>query len=278
MNHQRYRLFAHFNGKQVEVECGGSSLAAAVQSRLAHLAPMPDSPADVVLRIDVNEIEPSWIEAHDSTGRCERGSFAHVIHHLRKWVISAFVTTHPELLWLHAAAATREGAAVLLAGPAGAGKSTLLVQLLAHSWSLVADDVAAVRVAGPEVLPLPFLPEVRTAPLVAAEDWDLFLEQPKSVAVVQAERVEPASAAIGAIVLLEYSVDASPFELSPLTAVSAIPLLAAQCLHSGHDLRRTLGELWCLARRVACYRLRYEDATAAAVHLTRDRLPCFTRR
>ena len=72
----------------------------------------------------------SWIEVRDSTGRCERGSFEYVLYHARKWMTTAFVAAHPDLIWLHAAAASMDGAAVLLAGPAGAGKSTLLVQLV----------------------------------------------------------------------------------------------------------------------------------------------------
>ena len=41
---------------------------------------------------------------------------------------------------LHASAAARDGAGVLLLGPPGAGKSDLLLRLLDHGFTLVADD------------------------------------------------------------------------------------------------------------------------------------------
>jgi HPr kinase/phosphorylase len=46
---------------------------------------------------------------------------------------------------LHASAAARDGAGVLLLGPPGAGKSDLLLRLLHHGFSLVADDRVVLR-------------------------------------------------------------------------------------------------------------------------------------
>ncbi len=41
---------------------------------------------------------------------------------------------------MHASAAARDGAGVLLLGPPGAGKSDLLLRLLHHGFTLIADD------------------------------------------------------------------------------------------------------------------------------------------
>jgi len=41
---------------------------------------------------------------------------------------------------MHASAASRDGAGVLLLGPPGCGKSDLLLRLLGHGFQLVADD------------------------------------------------------------------------------------------------------------------------------------------
>ena len=106
----------------------------------------------------------SWIEVRDSTGRCECGSFEYAVYYARKWMTTAFVAAHPDLIWLHAAAASRDGNAIVLAGPAGAGKSTLLLQLVDRAWHLLADDAVALRQDCGEALPLPFSPEVRAAP------------------------------------------------------------------------------------------------------------------
>ncbi len=46
---------------------------------------------------------------------------------------------------MHASAAARAGAGVLLLGPPGAGKSDLLLRLLHHGFSLVADDQVVIE-------------------------------------------------------------------------------------------------------------------------------------
>jgi len=45
---------------------------------------------------------------------------------------------------LHASAAARDGAGVLLLGASGAGKSDLLFRLLAHGFTMIADDQVCV--------------------------------------------------------------------------------------------------------------------------------------
>ncbi len=50
----------------------------------------------------------------------------------------------PAAFCLHASAACRDGAGVLLLGPPGAGKSDLLLRLLDHGFTLIADDQVCV--------------------------------------------------------------------------------------------------------------------------------------
>ncbi len=165
-----------------------------------HLVAVPGPPPSVILRVTLDELEVSWIEVRDSTGRCERGSLEYVVYHARKWMTAAFVAAHPGLIWLHAAAASMDGAAVLLAGPAGTGKSTLLVQLVNRGWDLLADDAVALRPDRREALPLPFSPEVRAAPCVLEQDWPDFLEQPKALATIAPNRIASKPAAVVAVV------------------------------------------------------------------------------
>jgi hypothetical protein len=220
----------------------------------------------VVLRVTLDELEVSWIEVRDSTGRCERGSFEYAVNYARKWITTAFVAAHPDLTWLHAAAASMDGNAILLAGPAGAGKSTSLVQLVDRAWHLLADDVVALRPNCGEALPLPFSPEVRAAPRELEQDWSAFLAQPKALATIAPERVASKPAPVAAIVFPEYACDVTRPLITPPTVVSAAQVLVTHALsarHGGGNIR----ELFRLARRIPCYRLRYADASAAAGEL-----------
>ena len=261
-------LLASFKGRHVELRCDRSWLAEELRARMAHVLTGPVPGQDAVLQVTLSELEPSWLELRDSTGRCERGSFEHVVHHVRKWVTSGFVSAHPDLLWIHAAAASRDGFALLLPGPAGAGKSTLLVQLIDRAWLMLSDDVVALLPHRREALPLPFNPEVRRGGFGVEDDWQDFLVRPKVLARVPPAHVASTPSIVGAIVFPEYSVRAVRPRLERLTAVSATQALAPHS-HGASDARgRTLGELFDLARQVPCYRLRYMDPAAAAQELT----------
>ena len=256
-------LLASFHDRHVGVECGTEWLAAELRRRVMHLVAPPGPSPSLILHLTLNELETSWIEIRDSTGRCERGSFDYVVFHARKWMTAAFVAAHPELIWLHAAAASMNGAAILLAGPAGAGKSTLLVQLVDGGCDLLADDVVALRPTVGEALPLPFNPEVRAIPRGRDEDWPVFLAQTKALSTIPPERVSSKPAHVAAIVFPEYVPDLTRPLVTGLTAVPAAQALAAQALGARNGAAN-VGALFDLTRRIPCYRLRYSDAAAAA--------------
>lgn len=259
-------LLASFNDRHIGVECRTEWLAAELQRRLMHVVAAPDPPPSMILRLTLDELEASWIEVRDSTGRCERGSFEYAVYHARKWITCAFVGAHADLIWLHAAAASIDGAAILLAGPAGAGKSTLLVQLVDRGWDLLADDMVALRPAGGEALPLPFSPEVRAIPREPQEDWPVFLAQPKALFTIAPDRVASKPALVSAIVFPEYAGEAARPLIRPLTVVSAAQALAMQAPGAARNPGK-ISELFDLARRIPCYRLRYSDPAAAAGEL-----------
>ena len=268
----RQTLLASFNGRHVTVECSTDWLAAEFRRRLMHVAAASASPPSVILRVILDELEVSWIEVRDSTGRCERGSFEYVLYHARKWMTTAFVAAQPDLIWLHAAAAAKDAVAILLVGPAGAGKSTLLVQLIERGWRLVADDAVALRPNRLEALPLPFSPEVRAAPRGLEEEWPAFLAQPKVLATIAPDCVASRPVAVSAIVFPEYAGDVTGPLITPLSVVSATQALATQTLTTPHRTT-TIADLFRLAEQVPSYRLRYADSSAAASELAR-----YTRR
>ena len=259
-------LLASFNDRHIGVECRTEWLAAELQRRLMHVVAAPGTAPSVILRVTLDELEVSWIEVRDSTGRCERGSFEYAVYHARKWMTTAFVAAHPDLIWLHAAAASMDGAAILLAGPAGAGKSTLLVQLVDRGWDLLADDVVALRPTGGEALPLPFSPEVRAHPSRARAG---LAGLPRAAEGAGDHRARPGGVEAGARGrhrLPRYAGDVSRPLVTPLTVVSAAQALATQALGARHG-GGNIGELFRLARQIPCYRLRYADPSAAAGEL-----------
>lgn len=67
------------------------------------------------------------------------------------------------VLLLHAAAACRDGEAVLIGGPSGAGKSSLLVGLIDDGWQAISEDLCAVDLRGPRPMVWPGPPWVRRA-------------------------------------------------------------------------------------------------------------------
>ena len=266
--HQPQRLLTTFNGRHVELQCDTEWLAAELCLKLGRLATAHEPAPRAVLRLALNERETDWIELWDSTGRCERGPLDFVLHSLRKWITAAFVSEHPDLLWLHAGAAARDGAVILLPGPPGAGKSTLVVRLLEREWQLLADDVVPLDLDRRTALPLPFNPSVR--PCVPDRvDGVAFLEQPKTIVTVPPEQVAAEPTTIGAVVFPKFEADGSgAFVLSRISVVHAAQALAAQSLDFRDDKRRSVRAACRLAEAVPAYRLSYRDPARAAIELT----------
>lgn len=261
------RFAAAFNGSSIEVNCESALLAEEIRLRLGHLMRGSPGPEASILRLTLVPIESGWIEIRDSTGRLERGQLDHVVHYARRWAVEGFMEAHPRFLWLHAAAAARDDAAVLLCGSAGAGKSTLAVQLIDQGWTFVADDVVPVDRTSGLALPMPCTPCVRTGSPEESGDPDVFLEQSKRVIAVASDRVATTAHPVGAVVFPEFSRGAAPI-VSPLSAASAAWSLTAQCLRFDEDKALTIGSLFRLAESTPAFHLVYGDPASAAALLT----------
>jgi hypothetical protein len=267
MTGRRPTLRASFNGRQVEVACGSEALATGLATCLGPL--LAGTPArDVILSLSCEEVQPSWVELRDRTGRTAHGLIDLVGHHMQKWVTDAFMRAHPDFLWLHAAGASLDGGAIVLAGPAGAGKSTLVVRLVDRGWRLLGDDALPVRVEDQSALPLPFSPGFRVPTGRPGADRHSVLERRKQIVVLPPGRVALEAAPIRAILLVEYSA-AGEETLTPLSVVTAAYRLAAQCLHFGRGKPATIRALFGLAQAVPVFRFGYRDADSAATLLTR---------
>jgi len=74
----------------------------------------------------------------------------------------------PDVLFVHAAAVRIGRAGVLFVGPTGAGKTTVAVGLAARGHGLLSDEVGAIRLKGPAVVPFPRAAGVRPGPRAGA--------------------------------------------------------------------------------------------------------------
>jgi hypothetical protein len=152
-----------------------------------------------------------------------RGTICVALRRLRSRVTRHLIGARPDLLWLHAGAVSRDGRAVLIAGPGGSGKSTLATLLVDRGFRYLGDDVVALDPSTGEVHPFPASPLVRTdpgRPLSASE----VLLLPRRRVAIDASRVDRAPTPVGLVVLPSYQ----PGELriwrsSP--AVAAIELV-----------------------------------------------------
>jgi hypothetical protein len=264
---RRHTLLGVFDDCHVEVACGSERLASELRSRWDHLLGSAGTASRVVLRLRLDETA-AGCELRDSTGGYHAaGPLEYVLRHARKWATALFASAHPDLLWVHASAATRDGAAVLLAGRAGAGKSTLVVKLLERSWRLLGDDVIGIRPGKWEALPLPFSPEVRCQPQQPFEPMPALVDMPKHVVRVLPTQVAGVPAPVAAIVFPEYVPERGDGAVVvPLTVVSAAQALATQCALD--DRVKAFGEIFRFVQAVPSYHLRYGDSTAAAEAIT----------
>lgn len=120
-------------------------------------------------------------------------------HFLRDFAAAAALRIQSGVLFLHGASACIGGAGVLLAGRAGAGKTTLALTLASRGHGLLGDDLAALRIAGLELLPLRRTLHIRRGPRAALVEKALrdrrveMESQPDSTprAVVEARRLFP---------------------------------------------------------------------------------------
>jgi hypothetical protein len=94
----------------------------------------------------------------------------------------------------------------------------------------------------------------------------------RQVVPITADRVAREPGPIGAIVFPAYDRgrDARP-SLAPISVVSAAEALARAFSYPTSDTRGLVAGVFRLAQRIACYRLDYRDATAAAAELAQPR-------
>ena len=164
-------------GQAVEIVC--EDLAAASALRENYEALSCDAAGGADLRYHVSA-EPSasgfLLRRHDGRALLV-ANLGDLVFQLEKAIIVAIQERRPELLFLHAAALERDGAAWLFVGESGAGKSTTAWAMLHHGFSYLSDELAPIDLDTLAVIPYPHALCLKRRPpppyLLPAESLDL---------------------------------------------------------------------------------------------------------
>lgn len=81
-----------------------------------------------------------------------------------EYLVNATLTAQPELIGLHAASLESHNAGFLLAGRSGSGKTTTALHLAARGAALLGDEIALIRLATNELVPLRRTVNLRPGP------------------------------------------------------------------------------------------------------------------
>lgn len=171
---------------------------------------------------------------------------------------------------LHAAAAERDGAAILIPGPSGAGKTTLVARLLQSGLRYLADEVVAVESTSLVVLPYPKPLSVESGAFRSLGDVDgvepasdTFRDPATPPDSVWLRPLAVGCPSPAALVVAPGYRPGSRTEVEPVRSADALVLLAESSFDLPARGESGLRILAAMAERVPCYRLIFGDLDAA---------------
>ena len=196
----------------------------------------------------------------------EAGALEGAVRDVKHAVLRRFMEARPDLIWLHAGAATRDGTSVLVAGPWGSGKSTVIAGLCRSGWRYLSDDMAPYAPSSGKILPFPTTIAYREPGDRALSREDL-AGLPKKHVGLEPERIQEAPVRPAAIFFPTYDPDRSA-KTTPRAAAEAAVSLVESCQNAGRYHGDAIGHLCQLAGRVPAFRLRYNDRSNTSGLLT----------
>ncbi len=196
-----------------------------------------------------------------------------VLQCLKFEVIHRFVEVHPELLWLHAGAASQDDSALMLCGAWGSGKSTMVGNLCKKGWTYLSDDIVPIHMESGKLVSFPLTPMMRSHD---AEDHKSRLSA-DAVANLNKQVVELADGAyasrhqsLSAIVFPQYDPTVSQVALTAISPAAATLELLRNCLNLKYHKEDAVQFLGTLVEKLPVYMLRYNDGEKAAALLIRE--------
>jgi hypothetical protein len=257
------KLFIEFDGRQIEVHTDIPAARDLFEGTFrAMLVPRLTAP---VGRIKFLKTSHGYAIHGSEKWNSRRRPLTAFIDYLRHDVVRQFIKARPDLLWIHAAAVERDGAALLIVGPSGQGKSTLSTHLCEAGWRLLSDDVAPIRMDTDEVLPFPQSAFRRRHPgreFLPNETG--FLSKEEVPLPDAALRLNPAP--IKALVFPVFRYDAPP-QLTLLSEGEGALELLRSCSSFAEHRETAVTRIARLARSIPMYRLSYGAGVGAAAVL-----------
>lgn len=221
------------------------------------------------LRNNIGSIEIRCVDGEYALdladGSAFHGDLESACRYLKQQVQLRFIGARSDLIWLHAAAAEREGKCLLIAGPPACGKSSLMTLLCDRGWRMLSDDVGPLRIDPLEVLPYPELPVRRIYPGRDFSREQLGSLDRESVHLAAASICREASA-IGGVLLPVYR-DGEPAELLRLPSGELALELVRSCMNFVRHKATAVTIATRIASAVAGHRLSYRSTSEAAEFL-----------
>jgi hypothetical protein len=162
-----------------------------------------------------------------------------------------------DLIWLHAGAAARDDAAVLVAGPSGSGKSTVIADLCRSGWQYLSDDITPYAPDSDKIMPFPATMAYRE-PEGERGSGDELADLPKKHMRLDAERLQDAPVQPTALFFPTFETG-RPAEVKELPAPEAAVSLVESCQNASRHRGEAVRRLCHLAGRVPAFQLRYNE-------------------
>ncbi len=154
-------LHVGFEGEQVTVHSSVARVLSQVEDGFREMLVAPDAQAAPACTLEMRRAGIRYTLLSGGEALLEGVSYREAFRELRHRVVRSLMHARPDLVWLHAGAAVREGRAVLLAAASGQGKSTLTTRLCENGWRYLSDDVVPADPDASVVLPFPLTPNAR---------------------------------------------------------------------------------------------------------------------
>ena len=188
---------------------------------------------------------------------------------VRREVAIMLMETQPELLWLHAGAVAKGGAAVLLPGPWGSGKSSIATSLCTSGWLYLSDDMVGIDMEKNAAVPFPITPLVREPTCALhADHWTATKREFRLSKRSVCRKPQPLAVAV----FPEYKPNA-PASLNRCDTLTASMKLLESCMNFRQHGERAVAYIAELVAKIPVYQLIYSSALTAAAEIERTLEP-----